>query len=80
MPKKMNKVEESWEDLIKYLPKNWCQHISDKLNKRGISITARSVSDVKGGRIKNILIRKEVWREIRKQSNSYKKAMKSIPQ
>lgn len=78
MPKKRNVVKDNWEEIKSYLPKNWCQHISDNLNKRGIAISPQSVSDARTGRIKNVLIRQQVWKEIKKVSKANQKALESI--
>lgn len=78
MPNKIVIAEDNWDEIKQYLPKNWCQHISDTLNKRGIDLSPQSISDARTGRIKNILIRQLVWKEIKKISKRNKTALKSM--
>lgn len=78
MPKKMSTAKDSWEEIKQYLPKNWCQDISKNLNKRGIAISAASVSDARSGRIKDLVIQREVWKEIKKVSKTRKKYLDHI--
>lgn len=78
MPNKIVIAEDNWDEIKQYLPKNWCQYISNSLNNRGVTLSAQSISDARTGRIKNILIRKLVWKEIKKVSKSNKLALKSM--
>lgn len=78
MPNKIVIAEDNWDEIKQYLPKNWCQHISDSLNKRGIQVSPASISDARTGRIKNLLTRQLVWKEIKKISKRNKMALKSL--
>jgi len=78
MPNKIVIAEDNWEEIKQYLPYNWCQHISDSLNKQGIQVSPASISDARTGRIKNLLTRQLVWKEIKKISKRNKMALKSL--
>lgn len=78
MPNKIVIAEDNWDEIKQYLPKNWCQHISDSLNKQGIQVSPASISDARTGRIKNLLTRQLVWKEIKKISKRNKVALKSL--
>jgi hypothetical protein len=78
MPNKIVIAEDNWDEIKEFLPKNWCKEISESLNSKGIAISPQSISDARTGRIKNLLTRQLVWKEIKKVSKRNKMALKSL--
>jgi len=78
MPKKIAIGQDNWNEIKQYLPKNWCEEISESLNNRGIVLSPQAISDARTGRIKNLLTRQLVWKEIKKISKRNKIAYRSL--
>ena len=66
-------TKQKWKVIKKNLPKNWAQEVSKSLTEAGLSISARNISDVKRGKVKDPVIVKSVFKEIKKLSSKHKR-------
>ena len=61
--RRMNKKK--WNTIKRTLPRNWAQEVSKSLSAKGFRLTARQISDVKRGKVKDPETNARVLKEIR---------------